>query len=323
MMTNYKRYIICFFIFSIACSRTGVKKEDSIPLPEPMAFYYGYPSLVNGSGGNTDNAKSVLSRFSLIVLGDGLWDESHPDYKNTKEIVSYLVSKGKPVFGYIAIGVSHQNLPMDILKDKIDLWKKLGVSGIFADEFGYDFSVSRERQNEVIQAIRDKNLKLFVNAWNPEDVFEGENCLVREGDYYLNEAFLLGHNEYFPVRNWVEKMRKLKEYKSRFKIKCAALATIGEDFNLNSGDERFIYTWTAAILADMDYYQIADKFYGAQSSQLFLYDNPTPTLGDKWRGDFTTEQNSGLFKVLRETNSYILSIETDEKTYGRGSIMAR
>src|SRR5262245_56256050 len=80
--------------------------------PSRLAIYYGYPSLVNGAGGNLNAATAHFSAFDIVVLGDGLEHLVHPDHANTTQIIADLTAGGTEVYGYIDMGVTTQNLSL-------------------------------------------------------------------------------------------------------------------------------------------------------------------------------------------------------------------
>jgi hypothetical protein len=45
------------------------------------------------------------------------------------------------------------------------------AGGVFFDEAGFDFGVSRTRQNAVVDAAHTAGRRVFMNAFNPDDVF--------------------------------------------------------------------------------------------------------------------------------------------------------
>ena len=57
----------------------------------------------------------------------------------------------------------------------------MGVHGVFLDEAGYDFGVTRVRQNAIVDYIHGRGLQAFVNAYNPDDVFSGDPLVLPNG----------------------------------------------------------------------------------------------------------------------------------------------
>lgn len=178
-------------------------------LPKKLAIYYGQPSKVNGSGGNLDAAAEVFNDYDTVVLGDGLQfpqastalgdppapgetpyygcdQNRHFGHNNTVEIIRRLKTSpnNTEVYGYVSIGGENTarrcsgdlNTPVPLtpeeIRSRIDDWNNMGVSGIFLDEAEYGFGCSRERQNEAVDYVHSKGLKAFINAWDPDDVFQ-------------------------------------------------------------------------------------------------------------------------------------------------------
>jgi len=161
-------------------------------IPLRLAVYYSYPSLINSSNGDISAASSVFSQYNQVILGAGLEGNDHPDHANTIAIISSLPDT--MFFGYI-----DSTLNLDQIQTKIDLWKSTGVKGIFCDKFGFDYGCTRSVQRAIIWSIHAANLRAFVNAWNPDDVFSSvvvpytnpDGLATRLGnkDWYLAESF--------------------------------------------------------------------------------------------------------------------------------------
>ena len=64
------------------------------------------------------------------------------------------------------------------IKSKIDKWIAMGVHGIFLDEFGYDYKVTRERQNNMVDYCHNHNLFVFANSWSTEYCFSNDNMTL-------------------------------------------------------------------------------------------------------------------------------------------------
>jgi len=184
-------------------------------IPVRLAIYYGWPSLVNGCAGDVECATDAFAGFDLIVLGDGLEHPTHGDHDKTREIISNLTeSKGRDVdiYGYIDLGVTTQNLPTDTIKHYVDEWDEMCVAGIFLDDAGQDFGVDRPRLCEVVEYVHGKGVKVFVNAWEPDDVFAddppGVPTCLREGDWYLAESHPVSSGQCGDLDPWWEKVHK-------------------------------------------------------------------------------------------------------------------
>ena len=288
-------------------------------IPKKLAIYYGYPSGVNGTFG-VNAAANVFKDYDLVVFGAGLEDTSHPDYENTKNIIAHVDLTNTKVFGYI-----DATLPLDTIQGKIDQWAATGVKGIFLDQFGYDFGVSRTKQREILWCIHEKgsgNLLAFVNAWNPDDVFGSANDAtfnpsglspnIKPSDIYLAESFAIKNGAFDDddlntngIKDWQDKANKLVAYRSTFGTKIAAIATTGSiPFDQNKAD----YSYFASILNKFNYWGWGEEFFSASSGSL-PFVTRKPFLGTEFKGDIIV--NNG--KYQRRTNAGI-SLDTTNHT---------
>jgi hypothetical protein len=90
-----------------------------------------------------------------------------------------------------------------MIEEKTAAWKTMQVSGIFFDEAGYDYGNDRARQNAAIHAAHARGLRVFINAWKPQDLFDSTSSgsvpliALKSGDAHLYESFgvMLGKAE--------------------------------------------------------------------------------------------------------------------------------
>lgn len=94
----------------------------------------------------------------------------------------------------------------------------------FFDDAGYDYGVTRKRQNEMIDFCHKKDLSVFMNAWNIDDVAAEHSHLV-PGDIYLSESFLVSNGQYLDLNAWKIKSDKCLFYQNELGIKIASVAT--------------------------------------------------------------------------------------------------
>lgn len=133
--------------------------------PKTLAIFYGYPSEVGSE---------KLNKYDLIVLGEGLEEEKHPDRAYLEKL-----NKNK-IYGYV-------DSIKKTAKDSIIKWKETGVVGVMLDDFGFDFGMEREQQNELVNFAHKVGMRVMVNAWEPEDVFEGGNKI----DFFKDDIYLI------------------------------------------------------------------------------------------------------------------------------------
>jgi hypothetical protein len=171
-----------------------------------LAIYYGYPSLVENAGGDVPRAIAAFAEYDVIVFGDGLeLDASGRDpgldaeRRKLHEIVRGLrITPRRPlVFGYIDLGRSQALTQIEISR-RVALWQRAGVDGIFFDEAGADFGVTPARRRTAVRSVHDRRLAVFMNAFNPDDLFAGDDSspgaprpadLIGPADMLLIESF--------------------------------------------------------------------------------------------------------------------------------------
>lgn len=276
------------------------------PSPQRLAIYYGYPSLVNGAAGALEAAAFQLSPFNVIVLGDGLEfdtvDGGHAgpvEHAFTVRLLERLSSSPRrpSVFGYIDLGRTQQ-LSIDQVVDRIDRWAAMGVAGIFFDEAGFDFGVTRDRLNRAVDAAHGRGLAACVNAFRPEDVFgdqqvpvnaagggnpAGTRSVMGPRDAILLEPFAVGAGAAETPASLTRRMRAAIDGRQRFGTRVFAIAAGGED-----GDAQ--YGWWLAAAFGLDGYGWSAPGYGAATSQLSWV--PPPDAEDRLRSAAFTDREA-------------------------------
>lgn len=185
--------------------RPAPKKKQ---LLKHLIVYYGYPVSINGAW-NVDTAVSIYKNYDLIVFGDRYQFPTHSSYTDTVKIIAKLRQE-KPsaeIFGYISIGLAPaaaDNLTIQQIKERLNLWKTAGVTGIFLDTFGYDYYVTRERQNEVVRYCRAQGFNVFVNSYKPDYVFKKTNMYLDWINFNGNPNNIepiIGPSDYYMIEN--------------------------------------------------------------------------------------------------------------------------
>lgn len=225
-----------------------------------LAIYYGWPSGVNGAF-SVAGAIAVFKAYELLVLGSGLEEPSHGDHVNTVQIIAGLPKV--QVFGYVA-----STSDLALLKEKIDKWVTMGVSGIFCDVFGYDFGLTRQKQNEIVDYIHLKGLSAFVNVWNPDDAFSPsgpETTHLGLGDWVLAESYQIINDNYQSTEDWLARSRKLVGYRKATGTKIAAVTTT--DSGIFDVD-KFDYAYFSSLLFNFDAFGWGEKNFSALSGEL-------------------------------------------------------
>ncbi|AYV78850.1 MAG: hypothetical protein Edafosvirus39_3 [Edafosvirus sp.] len=258
-------------------------------VPKKLAIYYGIPSLVNNSNSSITSAVNTFKQYDLLVLGDGPEVPSHQDHNNTISIINDANMINTQVYGYIDSTIS-----ISSFTTKVSQWKAMGnVKGIFCDRFGYDFNVTRTKQNSILNLVHSNNLKAFVDAWNPDDVFSsqiqnpnnltGTATVIKNTDIYLAQSYQIINGDYQDPTFWKAKADKMQSYKQTFGTLMACVTT----YDTRAYDQtKADYAYYSCILYNFDSWGFGEYLYSAPSS-LLPFRPRKDVLGTKFVNDIT------------------------------------
>ncbi|NLG98565.1 MAG: hypothetical protein GX491_14515 [Chloroflexi bacterium] len=260
-------FIILIIVVAAAAllSSQPAKRASSDGYPERLAFYYGFPSQVNDSGGNTQKATQVFKEYDIVVFGNTLDSPSNQDHDRAKTIINNLKRYGTRVYGYIDLcydgGNYCSSLPLSEIYASTDRWAEMGAYGIFFDQVGFEYSVSRDRLNAALDYVHSKGLSAFVNVWDPDDVFSetvhekfnptGVRSHLGPQDYFLHESFAVTLSEYQDPAFLIEKSEKALKWKKLFGTKMATVNTTAFT-NPPFEQEKADYVWWMTLLYGYD-----------------------------------------------------------------------
>jgi hypothetical protein len=293
--------------------------------PKTLLIYYGYPSQINNAG-TLDEAATELGRYDYLVLGDGLELPTHEDHQKTAAILKTKALLKSTVFGYIYLGVNHDNqsvpaLTMQEIRERISLWRDMGVGGIFLDEFGFDYGFdsqqTRLRQNEAVDAAHALKLPVIANAWALDDAFgavdEMESVLpphhLTKGDFYLYESHQWKEGKYETRDNWRVKAEKLEKYslESGFKIMSVTTELAGNPYQ----ERAFHYSWFSALLYNHEATAWGEADFSSETSQAPFRARPQVEPGNVFKGGVTISGNS----FSRKTDMGEVVVDAGKHTY--------
>ncbi len=307
--------------------------------PARLAIYYGIPSLVNGAGGDIGGAAEVLGAYHIVVLGDGLQYEAAPaggrsagpiEHRRTREVMRHLAQNypAVQVFGYLPLGDT-QALSIATLAEGVRRWHALGVHGIFLDEAGYDFGVTRARQNEAIDAIHGAGLRAFVNAFNPDDVLADEATPInprgggnplgtpsrlQRRDLLLLESFVVRNGEVEPAASWFERSRKAWAHRERTGVEVMTVTTTLREQPFDSALCRM--AWWATVLWGFDGFGWGEPDFAAPSSVLPARGcEDAASLADV--GDYVSAVIRDGSRFVRESERGVVEVDFARRTAGR------
>lgn len=321
----------CVALMAIMFYPQKVDAAEPAVRPKQLCIYYGWPSHVNGSSGDVDAAISHFSKCDLLVIGDGIAYPAHGDHASAYIIISALRLAGKEVFGYSDLGVSTKNLPISTIKSEVDAWRTMGASGIFLDDAGYDYGVTRLRQSAIVDYIHNAGMNVFINAWEIDDVLGDLDeaggispSRLAAGDVYLAESWLVGDSAFQSLPAWAIKAEKALAYTRTKGVRIAGVSTtmlnkaITNDINTN----KFKMGFYGAAMYNLAAWQWTDISYSADNSKLMFYDTSSWAYGSIFLFNNITHLNS-YNSNLRESNTGKIIVRGNGLTYGIGEFIPK
>jgi hypothetical protein len=289
--------------------------HDEIKPPAPLAIYYGWPSVVNGTN-DVELAVRAFAHFSAVVFGAGLENPAHPDHANSRQVIARLVGRGLEVYGYLSLPSAGD------FAAAVERWAALGVSGIFWDNASYDWGVTRRQQNLALNYTRERGLSVFVNAWFPEHILgdcdeEGRPAPspLRPGDICLAESWLVGAAQgYHDLKQWAARADGLVAYRERLAVRLAAATTSYH------GPGPFLMGWWGALMYQLDLFCFTDPLYsagGPADARLHIYSPPDGLCGSRFVEPAVRHSDDGR-RHSRRTDSGLIVVEGDGASWGRG-----
>lgn len=366
------RVLICSHLFVVLLLGllTNVYAQSSIA-PKKLAIYYGMPSQVNGANGNINTAVDIFNDYDALVFGDSLEfpqytgaigqipyygcdQNSHFDHDATQQIIKLLKLNTK-VYGYVSVGgenTARQCLPgvptpltITEMKARIDAWAAMGVAGIFLDEAEYGFGSTRSVQNTIEDYVHRKSLKVFINGFNPDDVFgtaivnqvqyssgnystvnmnpQGLRPHLGSDDTYLLEHFQIINGTFVDLQTWTSRSNKAYMYKQKYGSKIATITTQADDVNPPSPDcsllfekNKFAYAWWSTLLYGFDYMAWGEpsgfSSFGSCSNALPFH--ARPNLGNIGKFISPVMHDSQIY--YRDTTTGVIEVDTTAHTGG-------
>lgn len=284
-----------------------------------LGIYYGYPSLVNGSNGDVAKAAAVFKPFDVIVFGDTIEHSTHSDHAKTQQIISMLKPNGNKIFGYVPIGTNGADrLSMAQIKQNVDEWQAMGVYGIFLDEYGFDYGVTRAKQNEIVGYIHGKGLKVFANSWVPADALGDKNevgnsqpPLLGTGDLYLMESWIVEGGSVQPTSQWVTKADQALSYQQSKGVQIAVLPTTSNPANSVNSFSFKLASYATAMYG-FAYFQWTDDHYSASNNSINAYPMPQ-NYGTKFV-DNSVSHTSDYKTITRRTDTGTFTIQPNSSS---------
>jgi hypothetical protein len=322
------------FILGSIVSVAGFPPELSAtvhkkPVPS-LAIYYGYPSLINGVDGDMDRAVDAFSPYDIIVFGDGLEFNDQrsgrlpvgpgsDEHQRAARILTRLREspRSPELYGYVALG-QMQHLVGSEIDERVALWSAMGVTGIFFDEAGRDYGVTRQRLATAVGSAHERGLNVCVNAFEPADVLGPDtkgsprsghrNARAVDTPLEPQDAVLL---ESFAVRLGIRQARDEVATRARRAlalsdaagVRVFGVSTAAPDGSFNADD--LVYARSLAESSGLDAFGWGEPQYGATDSRL------------PWRAAYRTGKTATSPRDLAHSVRAIAACRTNA-SYGCG-----
>lgn len=267
-----------------------------------MILQYGYPIAINDLW-DVNKASAIYAMYDIVVFGDLYEKDTHEAHADTVNIITRLkeLKTDVEIFGYVPIGGElGANLDTTEILLRIDEWLATGATGVFLDEYGYDYLVSRERQNMVVDYAHSKGMNIIANSWNIDWVFNNDDGYIEWEEFYGNPnlaAPSINANDYYLFENlfyYYEGGQKVsdqwrifevyryyydsatstwgKNYYDQFGTKTLGLDGI-QSTNANK-DLYFINAYVGGRILNLDGYGASIELWGSSSTAYNHY-NPS------------------------------------------------
>ncbi len=317
MINVISRFVLVLFFVWIGLPAAAQAQAGGSIRPGELLVYYAWPSVINGAT-SIDQAAAALGQYDYVILGDGLQIDTHPDYANTVAIIAHPEMVNTKVFGYVDLGVTTQNLSETEYKLRMLWWSDIGADGIFLDDFGYDFGVTRDRQNDAVDFAHALPVPVIVNAWDPDHAFartadptynpRETRAALQAGDFYFSESFMVQEGAFVDGAFWREKAGKIDRYRRSFGIEVLSVTTPGAAYD----EAQFHYAWHAALIDGHTATGWGEPSFSSVDAVAPYRARPSVDPGAAFLGDAEV----ALPVVSRETETGTVRVNTADHTFG-------
>lgn len=268
--------------------------------PKDLLVYYGWLNSFNSTKNAWNNEKVAqdMAQYDILVFGDGIQNPAHGDYANTQVIIPRIKAL-KPtalIFGYVS-----SNQTLTDFQTKVGQWETLQVDGIFMDESGYDFGVTRSDFNTRVDYVHGQTYAslCFANAWNTDHILGTANdpsypnstynpsaaeSNLTNNDWILLESFAINTTAYsasdgYETKSqWADRGVKFKNLRATYGVNFAGVGVINND-NTN-GQRLFDFGFVSSLMWALESFGSSDTSYASSSSSVTLWQRPnTADLG--------------------------------------------
>lgn len=297
--------LIAFYVMNSKKSDTTTAKatDKNWYSMTDMMIYYGAPSKVNKAVSVTD-AATTFSQYGILVLA---MPDNKDEVARTMSVIQDIrnLNKSGLIFGYIDLGIKstidqtpRSNYTDTQLFDQITQWKAMGVNGIFWDNAGYDYMVTRVRQNTVVDKCHSMSLICMMNVWNIDDVAGVSEDKIphrlNNTDWVLLEFTPANKGTWMEWSTLKDRIQKAKVHQKSCGLNIAISSTF--DVNkMNANQLQFIKDYLGALCLTCGFQAVAlcSTNYSAIDNHTILgllssFDQSNTIFTGAWNGMLST-----------------------------------
>lgn len=302
--------------------RLGFLSQSKALSLSRLTLYKGNPKLVNGAASVSEAAR-YFNYFSIVMI-DGV-DPFGNVMLDTRDVIDACKPLGSTYFyGTIDAGVSTSNLPLSDIGNICDRWKDIGADGVYFENFGYDRSTSRARQNSIVELAQSKGLRVLVSANNIDDVFDtvnpsgmnpgGVETVLTSGDGYIELGYATEGQYYQNAAELQGVSIKMLLYRSAYGVSMYGLGYISGSDSTEKA-KKYYYGQAAAMVFSLNGFHVIDDTLPINT--VWVY-NTFPILGNYY--DASPVLHSASNSISRFSNIGNVSVDTANHTYNFSNI---
>ena len=202
------------------------------------------------------------------------------------------------------------------IERRVDAWQGMGIDGVFLDDFGYDYGVTRARQNAAVNYVHSKGLPVCANGWSPDDVFgdqvvhpynpSGLPTSLGADDYYLSESYQVAESVIVDEADWQNKANPLLVYQRELGFNIFSNTTVN-----SSGvyeEDKFFYAWYSAALYGHQATGWGEFEYSASTALAPFRARPAESIGTIFKTGVA--KNGSLYTRKTERGSIYVNAAT-------------
>ncbi len=279
--------------------------------PENVLRYDGDPLTINGAT-SLDEAVDVFKAYDYVIFGDPTrWVDNPPiiyDLQNHPEITNTRFFVG------VDVGVTTSNLQGTDLALAIIVW-----DNVFLTNFGSEYGVTRERQNEALHWVNEDLVTVILDA-PAEELFldtvdadfnpTGAALDINETAYYFYDDYLIEDGGYADQTTWQQKSAIVKEASKEIGFRVLATTTSDNSYD----QDQFYYAWHGTLIDGWRAIGWGEPGYGVNNNQAPFRSRPDVVPGRTYFSDVSLD--GALVHRQTENGEVAINFNTREYSFG-------